>query len=427
MGVIKNRIADVMRKAYNLLPFRIQRFLLPLKKNVYALLYPRLGHAKKKYLFRDSRDISWAQFENTVLSRRHEFKGVFIQMSGIDWDVPLYQRPQHMCTALGKLGYLVIYHTNNRSFDDVHGAREIGANLWLTDCADGVAAIPDAIRSVYSTGGVRELQEMTAARAAGPLIYEYIDHIDPTISGADRVAHLARVRDFAFEGAADCIVASARVLEGEALELRPREQVIYVPNGVDCSHYRQDWSAQPLPQHYQDFIARHCKIVGYFGAMAPWLWYDMLAELIALRSDYGFVFIGPDYFGGSERLPKADNVLWLGAVDYKVLPAYAQAFDVALIPFEPGDVARTTSPLKLFEYFAMEVPVVVTDAMDECKIYDQVLTAGSGAEFAAAIDAALERAGDPRFKTGLRALADEHDWLARARTMEQAFRRLNPL
>src|SRR5690606_14903228 len=118
-------------------------------------------------------------------------------------------------------------------------------------------------------------------------------------------------------------------------------KVVFVPNGVDCRHYHQDWSHIQLPEKYTQFLGRYERIVGYFGALAPWLWYELIAELAERLPEYGFVYIGPDYYGGSEKLPQADNVLWLGPIEYAVLPAYAQHFDIAIIPFEAGEIART--------------------------------------------------------------------------------------
>lgn len=368
-------------------------------------------------------DIDWPTFRDTVLSQRHNYKGVFIQNRTIDWDVPLFQRPQHICIAFGKLGYLVIYRTINGEFDDVIGFRHMGGNVWLTNSPE-IDSIEGAVRSIYSTVDPTPPEALADFRKKGKIVYEYIDHIDEAVSGATRLKMLADARDYAFESGVDFIVASARMLENEALAKRPRDEVYYVPNGVDCAHYRKDWSQVPLPQEYQDFLARHDKIVGYFGALAPWLWYDLIKDIAQARPDYGFVFIGPDYFGGSENLPKADNFIWLGPVDYRILPAYAKEFDVAIIPFAHSDVARTTSPLKLFEYFAMEVPVIVTSSMDECCAYDVVLSAENAQEYVQAIDKAFALREDASYRRSMAALADQNDWVVRAQSMEPMFKRL---
>src|SRR5690606_2136928 len=147
-------------------------------------------------------------------------------------------------------------------------------------------------------------------------------------------------------------------------------------------------------------------IVGYFGALAPWLWYPTINQLVKARPDLSFVLIGPDYLGGSASLDEsADNVYAIGPVDYSILPYYAQHFDVALIPFKPGEIARTTSPLKLFEYFALGVPTVVTRGMTECEQFDVVRTASGVQEFSDAIDAALRDTCDPGFRSRLARLA----------------------
>ena len=214
----------------------------------------------------------------------------------------------------------------------------------------------------------------------GVLVYEYIDHIDPQISGDDteNIRRLLALKDFAFGGGADYIVASARKLEAEAVMAVGRDKVILVQNGVDTRHYRNPiHQSTPLPENLIFFRKKYSNIVGYFGALAPWLWYEAVSELVEARPDLGFVFIGPDYYGGVEKLPKAENVLYLGTVDYKILPAYARQFDICFIPFAPGEIARTTSPLKLFEYFALEKPVVVTSEMLECVAFKEVFSGDS--------------------------------------------------
>jgi glycosyltransferase involved in cell wall biosynthesis len=176
-----------------------------------------------------------------------------------------------------------------------------------------------------------------------------------------------------------------------------------------------------------DFVAfksQYSNVVGYFGAIAPWLWYEAIAELVERRKDVGFVFIGPSYTGGLDQLPISENLLYLGVVEYNVLPAYGRQFDVCIIPFAPGEIARTTSPLKLFEYFALEKPVVVTSEMVECVAFKEVFSGDSVNAISQAIDKALTVKADPELKTRLAQLADENSWDERVRNMEQLFTRL---
>jgi hypothetical protein len=101
-----------------------------------------------------------------------------------------------------------------------------------------------------------------------------------------------------------------------------------------------------------------------------------------------------------------------------VLPYYALHFDVAIIPFERGDVAKSTSPLKLFEYFALEKPVVVTADLLECRVYPEVFSAETPDGFCMALDEALPQSKNPEFKERLKQLALQNTWQCRAGALD---------
>ena len=367
--------------------------------------------------------LSWSEFESRFLARRDAYKGVFVQNCVVQWNLPLFQRSQQMALALGRLGYLVIYKTPYPILDGALGVRNIAPNVYLTGDG-GPDFIDGAVHSVYSTAFNHPLDWIERRDASVRVIYEYVDHIDSRISGdANNVRRLMAHRRHALvEGRYDFVVASARRLESEAVAAIGRERVILVPNGVDTWHYRNSPHEHvSLPEALLKLRARYANIVGYFGAIAPWLWYEELAKLVDRRRDLGFVFIGPDYYDSAGRLPPMDNVLWLDAVAYEILPAYAHQFDVCFIPFEPGEIARTTSPLKLFEYFALEKPVVVTSQMLECTSFKEVFSGDGADSLSAAIDDAIEVKSDPAFKGGLARLADENSWDNRARLLESVF------
>ncbi|UXI00542.1 glycosyltransferase [Photobacterium sp. TY1-4] len=367
-------------------------------------------------------DLNWDSFKENILSKKDDYKGIFVQEVVIDWDVPLYQRPQHIACAFGRAGYLVIYRTTNLTHDCVNGFREVAPNVWLTNSPQ-VDHIKGAVRSFYSTAYSLPPQQISKLSNYSTIMYEYIDHIDPAISGDDEnIKRLLELKQASFNGGADVVVASAKKLESEALEFVDKDKVILAQNGVDTCHYRDPVHVEcELPTELVNFRNKYEYIVGYFGAIAPWLWYEEIEKLVLSRPDLGFVFIGPDYYGGVDKLVKADNVLYLGTVDYKVLPGYAHTFDICFIPFAPTEIARTTSPLKLFEYFALEKPVVVTSEMLECIAFDEVLSGDSAESLSKQIDKAIELSKDSEFKNRLASLADENSWDARVAEMEKSF------
>jgi hypothetical protein len=163
-------------------------------------------------------------------------------------------------------------------------------------------------------------------------------------------------------------------------------------------------------------------LIGYFGAIAPWLDYCLIEELAKALPECQFVYIGPVY---DERVtvPQAPNLHWLGMVPYNLLPSYGRYFDVAIIPFLPGRIAQTTSPLKLFEYFALECPVVVQADMNECCAFDVVRPASGASEYASQIRQALASDRDERTRRRLREAAETNTWEVRASELVDRMRR----
>ena len=424
----KSQAFKAVQFIYWRLPSQLQNILRMCRSRFRRWVKPLPSHQIQRTspVGRQNIELNWIEFKNKVLNGPDKYKRVFIQEVVIDWNVPLYQRPQHIACALGRLGYLVLYKTYNMSHDSVVGMQEVAPNVWLCACSEA-DEIQGAVHSFYSTAYTIPPDQIRKRKAAHRVVYEYIDHIDPQISGnADNIQRLCELQSFAFDGGADVIVASAKKLAAEASAANVKNNVILVQNGVDTAHYRNPTHAQmAVPQKLTAFKNKHANLVGYFGALAPWLWYEAIEQLAHSRPDLGFVFIGPDYYGGAEKLPKTSNVLQLGVVDYKILPAYAKQFDVCFIPFAPGEIAQTTSPLKLFEYFALEKPVVVTSDMTECIAFAEVFSGDSVGSLSRAIDSAISVKSDPIFKARLAQLADENDWDERAKAYEVVFQHMH--
>lgn len=355
--------------------------------------------------------MGWIEFRQGPLAKS-DYRLIFIFEANLDWSITLYQRPHHLALALGRQGCLVIYKTTG---DDVSGFWPVNDNVWLAN-DDSLAALTDVVRCFYSTSLFATGKELLAAQRFGFTIYEYIDHIDAAISGGRGSLHrLKDLKATAFTHA-DLVVSSAKILFDEAnLECGARRS-LYLPNGVDIHHYaKEKFQSISIIDELSDFRGRYNEIVGYFGAIAPWLWFELIEEVCDLLPGKGFVFIGPDYSGCVPLLPRRQNVLYLGAIGYDDLPAHADLFDVCFIPFVKGEVARATSPLKLFEYFALEKPVVVTGDMLECTAFDEVLAGNNANEIVECIEEALLRRKDSFFISRLRSLAEANSWDIRAK------------
>jgi len=93
---------------------------------LYKLSYVRGIHKIREFFV--ARDLEKI-FEN------NSNKPVILSLSFIDWNVPLYQRPQHIAIQLAKQGFLYFYHTRNY-YDYLNGYEHIGNNMYLTNRFD---------------------------------------------------------------------------------------------------------------------------------------------------------------------------------------------------------------------------------------------------------------------------------------------------
>lgn len=339
-----------------------------------------------------------------LLRRAAEAPGTVVFLPSVGWGIHLLQRPHHLARVLAQRGYLVVFDCSN-AYDAVEGFAELEPNLFLfRGDPETLHALPAPLLWSFPYNF-----HLCADYPEGAVsLYDWIDDLavfpyEPAMLERNHRQALAK---------APIVASVAQRLHREALA--ERADALYLPNAVDLAHF----AAPPPPPDDPAFAAmlasgRH--IAGYYGALADWFDYELIAAVAAERPDWGFVLIGPDYEGALARnrsTLRAENILCLGPRDYALLPAYLARFDVATIPFRINDITLATSPLKLYEYFAGGKPVV-TSAMPECQAFSEVLIAEGPDAFSRALDEALARASDPAFRARLRELARENDWSAR--------------
>ena len=95
------------------------------------------------------------------------------------------------------------------------------------------------------------------------------------------------------------------------------------------------------------------------------------------------------------------------------------AFDVCLIPYRVNPYTEGLSPLKLYEYLAMEKPVVATNLPYLRREADTIHLAHSSEAFAAALKLEIWRASSPDERLRRRQIAEAHTWARQVDAMEQ--------
>ena len=344
-----------------------------------------------------------------VTGRIGESRGVVVFLLNIEWYIHLFQRPQQLAQAFARLGYTVVYDNSNQGEP---GWEEIESRLFLYNGLPEVLhQLPDPLVWALTYNWERAAAYPEGTRT----LYDWIDELD--VFDGYEPGKLERLHGLGLSGAS-ITAASAKSLLRRAREQRP--DTLYLPNGVEYEHFANWEVSSPAHPALQRFLAKGRPIAGYYGAIARWMDYDLLAEVARSRRDWSFVLIGPAYDQSARNRPlfSLPNVEWITAQPYGDLPRWLQSFDVAMIPFVVNEITVSTSPLKLFEYFAGGKPVVCS-RMPEVVAFPEVRSYDDAEGMSQALDLALGDSKNPEIRNRLRQRGEKNSWIARARTVAE--------
>ncbi len=187
------------------------------------------------------------------------------------------------------------------------------------------------------------------------------------------------------------------------------DNIYVVPNAANVSHFNKSaTSGCPEPEDLKP-IARPRLV--FIGGIAYWLDLELLRHLAISRPHWQIVMIGPPMtdIGLLENL---ENVHFLWRKEYDRLPDYLAWCDVALNPYKDDDIARGSSPLKLYEYMAAGLPVVSTEMPEARRFNGLVRIAANHDDFVNGIEEILSLDEKTRASNKRRALGEslKHTW-----------------
>lgn len=203
-------------------------------------------------------------------------------------------------------------------------------------------------------------------------VYEHIDNWDSTLGNLfydDAVFQR-------FLEKADWITITAKKL-GEKIREYSSRPYLYLPNAVNTELF------EPLKQYKCPVdLKRGRKTLIYFGSLwGEWFEWDKIDYIAQECPDCEINLIG-DYSGCMEHFQnKKKNVHFLGLKEQAELPGYLQYSDCALLPFKNSSIGAYVSPLKVFEYIAMNKRVLAT-RLDDIQGYPNVYCSDSKKEWA---------------------------------------------
>lgn len=361
--------------------------------------------------------------------KNHQNQIKIIALPTIDWKMKLYQRPQHLAIHLSRLNNFYVYGTYNHQDDHVYGFSNINKNLVITNkynyFLDNKTNSYVFLLSTQQTTSIKRLKKII--RNKKKIIYDYIDEIHADIIGNNKANQflLNRHKYIMENKCAELVLCVSKKLYQEVLKYYPKDKVLLSPNGVDYQHFQVKKKNINLPEEMSILVKSKKPIIGYYGAIAPWLDYKLINQTAKNNPNWQFIFIGLNYGDGLKNLNQnLPNIHFFGAKDYEELPKYGIWFDIAIIPFQKGNIAKATSPLKIYEYMAMGKPTIVTEDLLECYRLDGVLISKNTiTDFTNKIKIALKEIKSLSLTKKIKKQAQECTWQKRA---EDINKRLTP-
>lgn len=211
---------------------------------------------------------------------------------------------------------------------------------------------------------------------------------------------------------ADLVVASAERLRARLS--RKNERTVLVRNGVSAAFL----AAGEQAAREARTPARERLVIGYQGAFAEWLDWELFEAVVDALPEAEFRLMGrvfPNVAVRMERLCRRPNVVNVGLLPHERLAASLAELDVGLIPFRINELTRATDPIKLYEYLGAGVPIVATPMPEVVARTEAglVATAPDVDGTIAAIRAIASTRRDPAALERRFAVARENTWEAR--------------
>jgi glycosyltransferase involved in cell wall biosynthesis len=214
------------------------------------------------------------------------------------------------------------------------------------------------------------------------IVYHCVDEY-AEFTGIDKTALLEMEKRLMAK--ADCVIVSSDQLRTSKRAHNPN--TFLVTHGVDVEHFRKACDPETqVPDEMKTF--RH-PVIGFFGLIADWIDLDLIRFLAESRPHWDFVLIGK-VVTDTRIFDRVPNIHMTGRKPYALLPNYAKAFDIAMVPFAVNDLTLAANPLKMREYLAAGLPVVATAIPEAEKMKAVLRVARDKFEFLNQLDSIVQ-------------------------------------
>lgn len=242
-----------------------------------------------------------------------------------------------------------------------------------------------------------------------PVIYDVMDDY-PLFFDQVQGKHLQQMHED-LVAKSRIVIASSQTLAVKCRKLH--DDVRVITNGVGAELFDACASCSPAPE----ILTYPGPRMGYIGAISEWFDFDAVRTLATANPTGSVVLVGPC---DTAIPPLPDNVHFLGAKPYRQLPQILKGFDVGIIPFKRSEKIDAVNPVKVYEYFAANLPVISSEFTEILAFGDLVHVCRKPLDWKNAM-ANVRSQATPQFLQSLRQHAAKNLWTQKANAFYDVF------
>jgi teichuronic acid biosynthesis glycosyltransferase TuaH len=211
--------------------------------------------------------------------------------------------------------------------------------------------------------------------------------------------------DRRFSEKADGVIVTSDFLKDQKVQFN--QKVVAVKNGVDFDLFNKEAKKEVNP-----FEKR--RKIGYIGSIDQRFDIETVEFSVRNLPDYDFEFIG-DVRNDKVKniLEQFPNVQFLPPIKPSEVPERLKKCDVGIIPYLCNEINKNVYPLKINEYLAVGVPVVITRFADLPEFSGYVSFASTKEEFRDLLTEVLQTDNSEKIERRIE-FARSNSWKSRA-------------
>ena len=165
-------------------------------------------------------------------------------------------------------------------------------------------------------------------------------------------------------------------------------------------------------------LGQEKNIFGYVGTISHWFDFDVLNIILQADPNNEIVLIGNNVIPEM----KHERVHYIAPVKKEQIPGVIEQFDVCLYNFKRNDLLDTINPVKIYEYLALNKPVLAVRSMETSQFEDQLMLYDDPEDVKAILSAGWDYPF--RSKEEQKKFIDDNSWENRIRLVEKELNQL---